>query len=156
MNIKQYFKKNYQQDILFTSSGRSALQALITDLKLKNAFMILPAFICKDVFSVLFKQNNITPVFVDCPKDSFNITLKDIKEAYIKTKNKEKIKSILIVHTFGEINKDIKQISRFCRKHKLTLIEDCAHCLNIKLSGEWKHLEFYLLPTHEEIINGFE
>jgi len=136
MNILKYFKLNYpNKDILFTNSGRSSLQAVIEDFNLKNSSIILPAFICYDVFSSLLKQNNINPILIDCPKNSFNITLKDIKKAYDKNK-KNKIKSVLIVHTFGKINKDREKISNFCKKNKLVLIEDCAHILNLELEGD--------------------
>jgi len=137
MNLKAYIKEKYRNyDILFTNSGRAALQAAFEDLNLKNTKIILPAFICYDVFSTLFKQNNIKPVLVDCPKNSFNLNLEDIKKQYNKEKNKKQIKSVLIVHTFGEINKDIEKIAEFCKKEKLVLIEDCAHILNLKLSGD--------------------
>ena len=92
MKIEQYFSQTYHDsDTLFTNSGRAALQAVIEDFKLQNSSIIMPSFICYDVFSLLLKQNNIHPVLVDCPKNSFNITLNDIKKQYNKYKNKEKI-----------------------------------------------------------------
>ncbi len=137
MKIREYMEKAYKdEDILFTNSGRAALQAAIEDFNLKNSSIIMPAFICYDVFSLLLRQNNIKPVLVDCPENSFNITLNNIKKQYSKYKNKEKIKSVLIVHTFGIINKDIKKIAEFCKKKKLILVEDCAHILDLKLSGD--------------------
>ncbi len=127
-------KEKYKDyDMLFTSSGRTALQAVIEDLNLKNSKIILPAFICKDVFSTLIKQNNITPVFVDCPKNSFNISFNDMKKAFNKNKN---TKAIVIVHTFGKLNPDTEKISEFCKKNNLILIEDCAHILDLKLTGQ--------------------
>lgn len=137
MKIEQYFRQTYTNtDILFTNSGRAALQATVEDLHLQNSSMILPAFICYDVFSLLLKQNNIKPVLVDCPENSFNITLNNIKKQYSKYKNKEKIKSVLIVHTFGKINEDIENIANFCKENKIILIEDCAHILDLRLSGD--------------------
>lgn len=134
MKIQAYFMEKYKNlDILFTNSGRAALQAALEDMNLQNTGIILPSYICKDVFSTLLKQNNITPYFVDCPENSFNIALSSIKKAYNKNKN---IKAVLIVHTFGQINKDTEKIVNFCKQKNLVLIEDCAHILNLKLTGD--------------------
>lgn len=124
-------------EFLFTNSGRSALQALIEDFKLWNSKIILPSFICSNVFSPLLIQNNIKPILVDCPKKSFNLKLSDIKKAYKKEKLKNKIKSVLIVHTFGLVNKEIVKISEWCKKNKLILIEDCAMCMDIKYKNKY-------------------
>src|SRR3989344_2047823 len=94
MEIKTWFIEEYKnKEILFTSSGRSALQAAIQDFNLKNSKMIIPSFICGDVFYSLLKTNNITPVFIDCQKKSFNLSFSQIKNAYEKNKN---IKAVLI------------------------------------------------------------
>ncbi len=137
INVKRFIKQHFaNSEILFTNSGRSALQALIEDFNLKNSKMIIPSFICSNVFSTLFLQNNIYPILIDSPKNSFNITFSDIKKAYETEKNKFEIKSLLIVHTFGLINPDIEKISKWCREKKIILIEDCAQAINIRYNGK--------------------
>ena len=132
--LEDYF---YPRKVLFTNSGGASLQAMIEDFKLQNSVIILPSFICPDVFVPLFIHNNIRPLLIDCPKDSFNIRLSDIKKTYEKDKNKDKIKSVLIVHTYGLINRDIEKISEWCKRKKIVLIEDCAHCINAKYKGKF-------------------
>lgn len=132
--VKHFFKNLFpKSEILFTNSGRSAIQAAIEDFKLENSAMILPSFICSDVFSPLLISNNIQPLLVDCQKNSWSIKLEDIKKVYYKEK---KIKSLLIVHNFGMINPDIQKIALWCKKNKIILIEDCVHCLNIQFKGK--------------------
>jgi len=138
LKAKNYIKNHFSNsDILFTNSGRSGLQAIIEDFRLQDSKMILPSFICSDVFSTLFLQNNIEPILVDCPKDSFNVTFRDIKKAYNSCKNKGKIKSVLVLHTFGLVNKDVPKIAGWCKRKKLVLIEDCAHSINVPYKGKF-------------------
>lgn len=159
MRLKKFFIKNYpDSDRLFTNTGRSALQAIVEDFKLQDSKMIISSFICSDVFSPLLIQNNITPILVDCPKKEFNITFNDIKKACDKDKEKTKIKSIVIVHTFGEINKEIVKIKRWCKNKKIILIEDCAHCINIKYNkkkvGEFGDTAVFSFPKTLETFSG--
>jgi len=138
INVKNYIKNHFSKsDILFTNSGRSGIQAIIEDFKLQNSKMIIPSFICSNVFSTLFIQNNIEPILVDCPKNSFNVKFEDIKKVYNADKNKNKIKSVLVLHTFGLVNKDILKISKWCKEKKLILIEDCAHSINVSYQGKF-------------------
>lgn len=130
MSVREYFSGCFpKSELLFTSSGRSALQAVVEDFNLRNTSMVLPSFICSDVFSPLLLSNNIHPILVDCPKGELNITLKDVKSSYTK-----EVKSVLLVHTLGEFNSDIAKIAKWCKQKNLVLIEDCAHCLPIKSS----------------------
>ena len=134
MELKTWFIKSYKnKEILFASSGRSALQAAIKDFSLKNSKIIIPSFICADVFYSLFKTNNIAHVFIDCPKKSFNLSFSNIKEACEKNKG---IKAIILVHNFGLLNKDIEKIALFCKKKNIILIEDCAHIINISKNNK--------------------
>ncbi len=134
INLKKFFDKLFiEKDKLYTSVGRSALQAIIEEFNLKNSKMIIQSFICSNVFSASSLQNNIKLVLVDNPKNKLNITLSDIKKAY---KNDKKIKSVLIVHTFGLINKEIDKISNWCKKNNLILIEDAVYCFNMKYKGK--------------------
>lgn len=77
------------------------------------------------------------PVLIDCPKDNFNIRFSDIRKAYDSDKEKGRIKSVLIIHTFGLINKDIEKISKWCKQKGIILIEDCAHSINTSYNGKF-------------------
>ncbi len=133
MRINSYFNQKFpKSDKLFTNSGRSALQAVIEDFNLQETTMVLPAYLCSDIFVPLLIQNKINPIFVDIPKNSFNIRFADVKKS-LKDKS---IKSILIVHTYGKVNEDILRIKDLCNKKKIILIEDCAHCIPHSFNGQ--------------------
>lgn len=122
------------KDILFTNSGRSSLQAIIEDFNLKNSEMAVQSFICSDFFSPFLLQNNIRPVLLDSSNKSLNVSLSEIKKKY---KQNKKIKSVLIVHTLGLANKEIEQISKWCRTKGIILIEDCVYFIGVKYNGRY-------------------
>ncbi|MEW5692169.1 MAG: bifunctional SDR family oxidoreductase/aminotransferase class I/II-fold pyridoxal phosphate-dependent enzyme [Candidatus Hydrogenedentota bacterium] len=63
------------------------------------------------------------PVFIDVEEETGNIDANLIEDAIT-----EKTKAILPVHLYGHMC-DMKKISQIAKKHKLYLIEDCAHCV---------------------------
>ncbi|PIN93078.1 hypothetical protein COU54_04545 [Candidatus Pacearchaeota archaeon CG10_big_fil_rev_8_21_14_0_10_31_24] len=126
-----FFKNQFRGDFIFTNRGMTAIQALIEDFNLENSEIIIPNFICSDVFSNLFKHNNIIPKIVDCEKDSFKISLKEVKK-----KITNKTKAIMIVHTLGIANNP-EEFAKFCKKRGLILIENCAHCFHTKYKKEY-------------------
>lgn len=69
------------------------------------------------------------PVFADV----------DIKNGLIDPSSIEKkitknTKAVLVVHLYGQMC-DMRKISKICKKKKLKLIEDCAHCIEGKRDG---------------------
>lgn len=66
------------------------------------------------------------PVFVDIDKDDLNISVESIERNLNK-----KTKAILPVHFAGKTC-NIEKISNLAKKHKLVLIEDCAHAIGAR------------------------
>ncbi len=64
---------------------------------------------------------NAVPVLVDIEPDTWNLDL-DAVEAAITPKTR----AIIVVHLYGCMT-DLARLQKICRKHKLFLIEDCAH-----------------------------
>ncbi len=64
---------------------------------------------------------NAVPVLVDVEPDTWNLDL-DAVEAAITSKTR----AIIVVHLYGCMT-DISRLEKICKKHKLFLIEDCAH-----------------------------
>ena len=60
------------------------------------------------------------PVFIDIKEDDFTINTSQIEKKITK-----KTKAIIAVHIYGN-PVDIKELIRIKKKHKITLIEDCA------------------------------
>ncbi len=73
-------------------------------------------------------QNNLKPVFCDIEPDTLNIDAEKV-EALITPKTK----AILCVH-YGGHACDMALLRKIAKKHKLFLIEDCAHATG----GEYK------------------
>ncbi|MDX1326095.1 MAG: DegT/DnrJ/EryC1/StrS family aminotransferase [Arenibacter sp.] len=71
---------------------------------------------------------NAIPVLVDVSDDSWCIDPKEIEKAITP-----KTKAIIPVHLYGAFA-DMDAIMDLAKKHKLFVIEDCAH----KHGGEWK------------------
>jgi perosamine synthetase len=115
------------QHLWLLNAGRSALEIGLKSLNLSSTDEVLcQAFTCIAVPNAI-KWANAKPTFVDVNKNSFNLSLFDLKKKI--TKNS---KALIIQHTFGYPD-NLKEIIKICRKHKLILIEDCAHTLGVKL-----------------------
>jgi dTDP-4-amino-4,6-dideoxygalactose transaminase len=64
-----------------------------------------------------------TPVFVDVEADTGNIDCELIERAITP-----RTKAILPVHLYGQMC-DMRRMRAIADKHKLAIIEDCAHCV---------------------------
>jgi L-glutamine:2-deoxy-scyllo-inosose/3-amino-2,3-dideoxy-scyllo-inosose aminotransferase len=64
---------------------------------------------------------NAVPVLTDIEADTWNLDLDAVEAAITK-----KTKAIIIVHLYGCMT-DITKLVKLAKKHKLFLIEDCAH-----------------------------
>lgn len=64
---------------------------------------------------------NAIPILVDVEPDTWCIDLDKAEAAVTK-----KTKALIVVHLYGCMP-DMTRVAAFCRKHKLILIEDCAH-----------------------------
>jgi dTDP-4-amino-4,6-dideoxygalactose transaminase len=135
----------------FTDMGRNAFRLIIETFHLQNSKMLAPAYLC-DIFYPIFKQYNITPIFIDIDKKTFNLnpeTLKNIPFSVLK-----QVKSILIVHTYGlpvniEKTKEILNQLFYQPSNKPFIIEDCAHSFGSKigetLTGNFGDAAFFSL-----------
>lgn len=111
-----------------TSSGTMALQLALDWLNLpKGSEVIVTAFSYVTTASCILKAK-LKPVFVDI--DSSLTIDPDLLEAAV-TKN---TRAVIITH-FGGYPCDMKRILDTINKHKLFLIEDCAHALETIYEG---------------------
>lgn len=116
------------------SYGRTALYVFLKILQLQNIEVICPAYTCVVVPHAIVLSQNI-PVFVDCEKDSFNMSLDELeKEITPKTR------VVILTHLFGyplDIDKAEEIIRAAERKyqHKIYIINDAAHSFGAKWEG---------------------
>ncbi len=121
--FKDYFKVKYAVSF---NSGRSAEYAILKATGIKKGDEVLvQGFTCVVVpNSVIWL--GAKPVYVDFEKESLNMDPDDLEK-----KISLKSKAIIVQHTFGKPAK-IEVIKRIAQKHKLLIIEDCAHSLGAK------------------------
>lgn len=111
------------------NSGRSALYAILKAIGLpENSGVLLQAFTCNAVPNPVLWAG-LHPVYVDCNKDDFNISLEDLKE-----KITQNSRVVIVQHTFG-LPVHIEEASLIARQNSLVLIEDCAHALGAERNG---------------------
>lgn len=128
--VEQWFLNFFQvSHTVSFNAGRSALLAILKSLELAPASeVLLQAYTCVAVpNSVIWA--GLRPVYVDID-ESLNI---DIADASQKITPKSRV--LIVQHTFG-MPADMDKISKFCKKHNLILIEDCAHALGATYKGK--------------------
>jgi len=108
-----------EKEIIFTDMGRSAFKLIVEKMGLQNSQILFPAHIC-DTFFPIFKEYNLSPIFLDIEKETFHIKIEDIER-----KITPKTKAILVCHTYG-LPIDVKKIKSICGE-RVSVIEDCAH-----------------------------
>ncbi|MDP4198242.1 MAG: DegT/DnrJ/EryC1/StrS family aminotransferase [Bacteroidota bacterium] len=69
------------------------------------------------------------PVFVDVEPETGNISCDEIEKAITP-----RTRAILPVHLYGQMC-DMRRMSEIARKHKLAIIEDCAHSVESERDG---------------------
>jgi dTDP-4-amino-4,6-dideoxygalactose transaminase len=74
-------------------------------------------------------EAGLTPVFVDVEPGTGNIDCSLIEAAITP-----RTRAILPVHLYGQMC-DMNEMSRIAKKHKLAIIEDCAHCVEGERDG---------------------
>lgn len=71
-------------------------------------------------------------VLVDSREDCPAMSLASLKEAMA---GEEAPSAVCLTHVAGWIAKDYEEIAMYCNKHRLFLIEDCAHALGTDRAG---------------------
>ncbi|MBI5619931.1 aminotransferase class I/II-fold pyridoxal phosphate-dependent enzyme [Candidatus Gottesmanbacteria bacterium] len=124
--FKEYFKGF---EAVSFNSGRSAMLAILKAFNIGVGDEVLvQAFTCVAVPNSV-RWAEATPVYVDID-NTLNLSIADAE-----TKVTYKTKAIVVQHTFG-IPAYMDQIVAFTKKHKLYLIEDCAHSLGARYKGK--------------------
>ena len=115
---------------LLTSSGRKGLSLIIDYYSFpKRSEIILPAYTLKDLVFII-KEKGYIPVFVDINPQTYNI-----EASLIEEKISKKTVMIIATHIFG-MPCEIDKIVEISRKHKIVVIEDCAHAMGARYKGK--------------------
>jgi perosamine synthetase len=120
--IAGYFNKKYAVTV---STGFAAIHLSLIALGIKeNDEIIIPSYSCSALLNPV-KLLRGKPVIVDVNKNSFNISLSEVKMHLTK-----KTKAIIVPHIFG-FPAQVDELSLL----KIPIIEDCAQSLGGKYKG---------------------
>lgn len=128
--LEDWFKRYFRAQFAISfDSGRSCEYAILKAIGIGTGDEVLiQPFTCVAVpNSILW--NGGTPVYIDVDETG-NIDVTELEK-----KITPKSRAIIVQHTFG-ISANIEAIQALARKHKLILIEDCAHALGATRTGK--------------------
>ena len=113
------------------ATGTGAIYIAMKALELpKNSDVLICPVTCSGNLSCITEQGH-NPVLVDSEINSYNVSLKKIKEKFNK-----KIKLIQLTHAAGEPVKDIKEIAKFAKNNNIYLLEDCSQSIGATVNGK--------------------
>jgi dTDP-4-amino-4,6-dideoxygalactose transaminase len=125
-----HFQRRFESDFsskmrggysLAVSSGSNASYVAIRSLELpknKNKILMSPVTDTSSLISILLA--GYTPIILDTTRYSYNTSLEQVLDAY-----RRDVGAVYLVHSYG-VNADVVNISNFCRRQNLKLIEDCS------------------------------
>ena len=134
------------------SNGSVALDLALQLLNLNEEDeVILPSFTIISCLAAVVRAGG-TPKFCDVDKDSWNMTLDNVKSV-VSTKTK----AILMVHTYG-LTAEADKIKEFANSEGIILVEDVAEAhgqsLNKKLCGTFGDLATLSFYANKHITTG--
>lgn len=125
--FKKHFKANY---CLGVTSGTAALRVAIASLNLKPGDEIVTqAFTFVATVEAII-ESKCKPVLVNI-NETLNMDPKDLKKKINKN-----TKAVIVVHMLG-VPAQMKEITKICKKNKLTLIEDTAWGCGAKFNNKF-------------------
>lgn len=114
----------------FASNGTLALYLAMKAIGIKPGDEVMVQDITFIASANAVEMIGATPVFVDI-KGFKNITIN-----VSKIRLTERTRAIVLCHLFGTACTNIEEVTEFCEKNNLLLIEDAAQALNIKNSSK--------------------
>jgi dTDP-4-amino-4,6-dideoxygalactose transaminase len=115
--------------------GRTGIYALLKVWGLAEVEVICPAYTCVVVPHSIVLSGNY-PVFIDCEEGSYNMDLVELENSI-----SEKTRVIISTHLFG-YPLDVIKLQEIVTKaeekykHKIYVIQDCAHSYGCTWNGE--------------------
>lgn len=123
--------ENFQKSLFFYNSARDAFRNILSEYNNKEKVtLLLPGYIGispnegSGIFDPVI-DSGIDYSFYKIDKD-FSINMESFKTIISATQNNV---MVLLVHYFGYVDKNIKDIIEICRKRDAVIIEDAAHAL---------------------------
>tara|TARA_B100001057_G_scaffold296483_1_gene296702 strand:+ start:12990 stop:14129 length:1140 start_codon:yes stop_codon:yes gene_type:complete len=132
------FEKNFSKflgneiNCIAVSSGTASMHIALMALNLKkNDEVIIPALTFVSDANTVYLSGG-KPVLADSASlDNWNVSLDSIKKKI--TKN---TKAIIVVHFAGYPCSEIEEITKFCEKNNIFLLEDVAHAPGATINNQ--------------------
>lgn len=121
--LAEHLGTTFEGETFLFSAGRGGLLAVLRAMGLKqDDEVILQSYTCIAVPNAIHAAGG-KAVFVDIEQQTLNMDVDEVERAITP-----RTRAILCQHTFG-IPADTERLRALCDKHKILLIEDCAHIL---------------------------
>jgi perosamine synthetase len=111
------------------ASGRVGLYGILRAMEVTQGDEVLVQAPTHVVVPNAIRYTGAKPVFVDSRPENFNM---DLNQAEARVTSKTKV--LLVQHTFG-IPVDLDAALDLARRHRLRIVEDCAHALGARYDG---------------------
>lgn len=123
--IKELLTKKYGKKPILTYKCREALELALRSCHFpKGGYVAICQYSCKEVIGAI-EAADLRPAFVKLAKGTLHFSAATLKTVLLKN---PKIRAVLVQNTLG-YPCDIDGIVDMCRRNKLVLIEDLAHCV---------------------------
>ncbi len=113
------------------NSGSSANLLALTSLELKPGDEVITAAASFPTTVNPIVQNRLTPVFIDIEIPTYNVDVSQLEEAYSPW-----TRAVMLAHALGNPF-DVAEVTAFCKKHNLWLIEDCCDAVGSTYNDEY-------------------
>ncbi len=132
--LRAYLAARYGTDldhVALYHNGRTALGVALRAFVPEHSGIMVTGFTCSAVIQAI-RYAKCIPIYVDIDPETLNFTAKELDRAYVRHAT-DRIAAVIVQNTLGNTG-DIRPIEKFCRKNKLVMIEDLAHCTGCKYS----------------------
>ncbi|WP_208586132.1 DegT/DnrJ/EryC1/StrS family aminotransferase [Gracilibacillus suaedae] len=114
------------------SSGTAALHLALRAANVGEGDIVFCPSLTFSATANPIVYQNATPVFIDCDKETWNISPEALEAAFQKY---PKVKAVIIVHLYG-LSADMDRIMEICNKYNVVVIEDAAESLGGYYKGK--------------------
>jgi len=128
--LKEKLENYFSLRAFPVNSGRSAIYIVLQAAGIgRGDEVIIQAYTCNAVPNPIL-WTGAKPIYTDIDPNTLNVDPQEVEKAITP-----KTKAIILQHTFGRPG-PIEELSALAKKHKILLIEDCAHALGAEYKGK--------------------
>ena len=109
------------------ANGRTALNIAIKTVARRGSKVVITSMTCYAVIQAI-KTAGCVPVFADIDKKTLHFGAKELEKAIEGEKD---VQAVIVQNNLG-IPVDIEAIEEVAKRHKLSIIEDLAHCAGVR------------------------